>query len=61
MEDKEGAATRELSGAEEALGLGDCYAFILLCRRLLKHNLRKKDFKAGWLLLCADLLIPTDT
>lgn len=42
MEKKEGAARRELSGAEETLGLGDCYAFILLCSRLLKHYLRKR-------------------
>lgn len=42
MEEKEGAVKRELSGAEEALGLGDCCAFILLCSRLLKHYLRKR-------------------
>lgn len=42
MEEKEGAALRELSEAEEALGLGDCYAFILLCSRLLKDYLRKR-------------------
>lgn len=51
-------------GAKEAAGLGDCSAFILLSSSLLKHYLRKrkkKDFKAGWLLLGTDLLIPADT
>lgn len=51
-------------GAKEAPGLGDCSAFILLSSSsLLKHYLRKKkkDFKAGWLLLGTDLLIPADT
>ena len=42
IEDREGAAKRALSGAEEALGPGDCCAFILLCSRLLKHYLRKR-------------------
>lgn len=42
MEEKEGAAQSELSGAEEALGPRDCCAFILLCSRLLKHYLRKR-------------------
>lgn len=42
MEEKEGAAKRALSGAEEAPGPGDCCAFILLCSRLLKHYLRKR-------------------
>ena len=37
-----GEAKTELSGAEEALGLGDCCAFILLCRGLLKHYLKKR-------------------
>lgn len=42
MEEKEGTAKTELSRVEEALGLGDCCAFILHCRRLLKHYLKKR-------------------
>lgn len=41
MEEEEGPVKRELCGDEEALGLGDCSTFILLCSRLLKHYLRK--------------------
>lgn len=39
---RRGQQRDKLSGAEEALGLGDCCAFILLCSRLLKHYLRKR-------------------
>lgn len=39
MEEKVGGSKE---GAEEALGLGDCCAFILLCSRLLKHYLKKR-------------------